>query len=390
MKLKALLVAIASLITSTAFAGWVSGGGELIKNKNNPWFIQNTAVVNYCIEQDSRYFTMTPARLDELIHKALGYWKEEFRRAEFWVAPGSQKIELFTQTYVKKSCAEHVDLRFQFGVLSPDQRLGLEGVDPREHVAFTIRTDYDERQLKGRGFLYVTPDNGPERYRGAEYRDGAWHEKDNRYLYEILVHEIGHVYGLTHFGRSFMDESLGEFLVSRQRVFPGPNQPEKATLGFDWRPNRKRCDYADSDLEKEILRDYFAITEDFDCFAYEFTFENNGGAPKTMVLSYSKAGRWHPIGTVEFRGWGGHSTPTHIRLKFKAEQGVFPIDGPGEAMIVAQNFQDLQGWITLANGAKKYVAVDSEPNSFNVTGFVDNRGIRHLTFYAESYEWPRP
>ncbi len=40
----------------TLWAGWTSGGGELLRTAINPWFIQNTKVVHYCVLADEKNF----------------------------------------------------------------------------------------------------------------------------------------------------------------------------------------------------------------------------------------------------------------------------------------------------------------------------------------------
>lgn len=385
MILRALLFAVLPLVASSAQAGWVSGGGELIKNKNNPWFIQNTETVGYCIEKDDATFRLSPQRLDELIHDALDYWRAEFRRAAVSSA-GTPSMSLLTQTLVKRPCSEAVDLRFQFGVLSPEQRAGLGGVDPREHVAFVIRTEYDERQLKGRGFLYVTPDNGPERYRGDDYRDGVWHEANGRHLFEILVHELGHVFGLPHFGMEFMAESFGEWLVQYPRPIPAEGQPETATLSFNYGVPRQRCQLDAYETAK--LREFFEIQEDFSCVGFEFA-PGPDFNPATARLSYRVNGVWRSAATIEFKSWKIDSHP-NIKLKFRAEQQVFAVDGPGTAFALPSAVTEASGWSTTDRSqTRKYVSFEFEPTTFKVSGLYPDVGLRHLLFYAWNYETPR-
>jgi hypothetical protein len=382
-----LSLAFAALAASSAQAGWVSGGGELVKNKNNPWFVQNTPTVNYCIERDPTTFRMSDDRLNELVGKALDYWRAEFSRAHLSSGGSGPEMRLLTQTYVRQSCTQDVDLRFQFGVLAGDQRRSL-GIDPKEHVAFTIRTDYDERKLKAKGFLYVTPDNGPERYRGDEYRDGVWHEADNRYLFEILVHELGHTLGMPHFGNSLMAEEFGELLVHYSRIYPREGDVEVATLGFNFDFPGTRCwEAGDDGMDRGFVIAFFELPKTFECLRFAFERDPRDELiVRSANLTYSVGDEWHDAGRIEFTGWSMDSTP-NIKLKYRAEQEVFPVDGSGTVFTIPSDLDQLTGWFTPSIGqVRKYVSIELEPEMFRVLGFYPERGLRHLMFYARSSE----
>ena len=52
-----------SALQSPLVAGeWNSGGGEFLADSLNPWFIQNTKIVTYCIEIDDNAFHLGDAR----------------------------------------------------------------------------------------------------------------------------------------------------------------------------------------------------------------------------------------------------------------------------------------------------------------------------------------
>src|SRR4051794_30919586 len=57
---------------------WVSSGGELFKDANNPWFVKNTTTVHYCVNIDESSFSATREEAEVLVRKAIQYWKKEF------------------------------------------------------------------------------------------------------------------------------------------------------------------------------------------------------------------------------------------------------------------------------------------------------------------------
>src|SRR4051812_27862966 len=61
---------VPSTLIVSAFGGWVSGGGELVRDTQNPWFIQNTASVSYCIEVDPNHFKAPRDRIEAVVKTA--------------------------------------------------------------------------------------------------------------------------------------------------------------------------------------------------------------------------------------------------------------------------------------------------------------------------------
>ena len=221
MMLKFSVLTACLCLSAMAHAGdWSSGGGEILKTSTNPWFVQNTKDVHYCVEADPVYFGNLWKSPKEIIETAVAYWKTEFSRT--WA---TDQIKIATQNFVyQPKCSAKTDITFYLGLLPPNSGIYIR--DPRSFVSLAVRTGYDEVNLRGRGFVYVAPDDGPLSYEGAGLPKKAWHDRDGIKLTHVLIHELGHVFGLPHIERTIiMSERYPEYVVG---VFALPG------LDFIW------------------------------------------------------------------------------------------------------------------------------------------------------------
>src|SRR4051812_18291271 len=93
-------VLTAVLFATPAMAGWVSGGGELQTDASNPWFLENTRDVHYCIEI-APGFPHEKTRLKALIETAVSYWQDEFSRS---VITSADSLQVATQRFWETEC----------------------------------------------------------------------------------------------------------------------------------------------------------------------------------------------------------------------------------------------------------------------------------------------
>lgn len=194
--LKVIISVLTFAISGAASADWASGGGELIQDSENPWFIQNTKTVKYCTQYDPDHYHQTPEITEDLLEKAIAFWKEEFRHGQTIFEP---KITVATQDFVKVPCTrdlKQVDIVFQFGFLDEEQQTYVK--NPNRYAALAIRTDYDKVNLRGKGFVYIAADSGPMKFQGENTVENPWNVNDGALLYWTMVHELGHVFGLSH------------------------------------------------------------------------------------------------------------------------------------------------------------------------------------------------
>ncbi len=187
--------------TSSLYADWHSGGGQLPADHDNPWFIHNTLKVSYCFKIDENNFGVPLESVREAFDKAREYWKEQFQH--FAASESSEErnqVRTGMQSFTEETCTPKTDMIIQLGVLSEAQKSYFE--KPDLVIANTVRTEYDPVNLRGKGFIYVSPEKGPLalRYTTAEHR---WSRNNGNVLTRILIHEMGHVFGLKHSDRIF-------------------------------------------------------------------------------------------------------------------------------------------------------------------------------------------
>lgn len=208
--------ALSAFAGGSAFGGeWSSGGGELLSAAQNPWFLQNAPVVSYCIKIDEQYFGATLGEARQQFLGAIDFWRREFASAAEYEMNPQYGIKLGTQELRETPCAENPDLILQFGVLDAGQKAYLE--DPARLTAIAVRTDYDFQELRGRGFIYVSPESGPLAMRSPFLVDHPWSDADGARLRLVLVHELGHVYGMPHHDKSDspMWQELPGYIVTK-------------------------------------------------------------------------------------------------------------------------------------------------------------------------------
>ena len=181
--------------SNLAFArgGISSGGGELIGDRANPWFLQNTSEVSYCLVISPGSMSLPEAQIQTKLEAAFDYWAHELQKAGPGpgpYAPPYTTITVGTQKFRRKACDPTVDIIFQLGGLTAEQRRIIND-DLSMIIADTQRLDYDRVHLKGQGFVYVASDLGGDIDRNLSIPAGAWSWNHGDALYGILAHELG-------------------------------------------------------------------------------------------------------------------------------------------------------------------------------------------------------
>lgn len=189
---------------AVAFAGNSSGGGaEFITTERNPWFIGN-APVRYCVERSTTTFSPNDAAIDAALQSALANWAQTISAMRpapttFDIFAGSAKN--LTTSFIREVCNESTELHFFFGV---SNQLIRESLQHLAHytLSFAKQTEFDPLLGRAKGIIWLSGDIGPEAFQGPHRPGEFWGFGAS--LYNVLLHEIGHVYGFGHSSNGIM------------------------------------------------------------------------------------------------------------------------------------------------------------------------------------------
>jgi hypothetical protein len=206
----------------------ISGGGVIVGTSENPWFVGKNSF-SYCVQRDPT-FSVSEKDLVPAIEKVIDLWSETLQKfqpknTDSPLLDGKKKG--LTLVFRRSAaCSPDVDLTFLFGVINKDVKhvLGNYG---SAFVSFVNRTSYSEETGWSKGFLWVAPDLGPNAIK--ETRTPVWNNP--AVLHNVLLHEMGHVFGLQHQVQGFMGEHYPEHIVDAA-LEQKPQEIKEANINY--------------------------------------------------------------------------------------------------------------------------------------------------------------
>lgn len=374
--------------TQSLLAAWASGGGAIHRDGHNPWFLENTQTVRYCIDIDEENFGVSSEEASKQVASALTDWTSNLRLANYdYYRPNELipfgQVRLGTQNFVEVSCAESqgVDLRFQLGRLTASQESKFN--NPKDFIGIAVRTDYDVAQLKGSGFIYLAPVSGQLAPNHKRMHPSAWSQHHFLALKIILRHELGHVFGIDHQPESLMDDKWPELFVEKNFL------------------NNLSMNDADRFLRKYQIARIFGLQKDFEavgcgsrnpvfcpgCFGEQYSEQSCGRVElknQALKIHYKKpqTANFELIGTSNLDSKHSQSSAA-VSLYIPENQRVFT-GLPEEAKRVGRLFGvrkntsvKMNGDLTIERTGDKFpLLIELMPTSTATT--VINRG--HFNF----------
>ena len=202
--------------------GWSGNGGDTL-SQDNTWFIGDKEI-RYCIRV-SDDFALDKARVETLVDKAIAEWQQFF--ANYSIGSfESLRFQGFTMEMSQKfkalSCEQGVDLEFLFGVSNPAIDM-YQKIHAEDQLGLALRREYNYKNYWNPGYVWIADFSG---------------EEDK--VYHLLLHELGHVFGMKHNSVFVMSEHTSTFLEHRdfKKEYMGriesPNWPYGLRQGRDY------------------------------------------------------------------------------------------------------------------------------------------------------------
>ena len=240
-----------------ATGGMDSGGAEIRDDRANPWFLQNTPEVKYCVVINEAGISLPEDEVKNAVTLAIKYWKDEFALVNSGLNHG---LRIATQRFeYENTCDEKTDIVFQFGKVFESQKKYIPA--PKKTIGMAIRTSYDKVKLRGRGFVFIGADIGPDAIEMEGMHSRPWsvpvhndHFTRGGILHKMLVHELGHVFGIGHTGDSVMADYYPEYAI-RKVTLGGPYTLLEIIPGFF----RVKRDATMAPLIDARTKDYFKL-----------------------------------------------------------------------------------------------------------------------------------
>lgn len=382
---KSLTASSVLFFSQIAFGGgWSSGGGEILEHAQNPWFIDvgqtpRAKPIAYCL-QVAEDFPVTKRRLEALVKQVFYWWDSQFSDAHYpdndiHTEQGSQNqvLRVVTSNQLRDDCA-NVDLKFQFGHLDDNQRTKFDeyNVNLKRYVGLTIRTDYSN-ELRGKGFIYISNDRGPNAFEGHNILEKAWTEHDYQHsrLKQLLIHELGHVFGLQHsdHNESIMSAKFAENLVTKESGYWSSDvMANSVFFPSPERLSRKFC--LDAGNNYENSREFFGVPEDSPCFRIHFDIN------QIVVYHGNSAGfeSWQELGRGKFDPYAKRFKQL-VTVWLPPEQTVFPgLSWPssllGPASLEIQTTSMYKNHLTQES---RPMFIQASPRFFQIGGVVGNK-----------------
>lgn len=363
--------------------GWISSGGEVFKHGKNPWFLKNVTQVSYCVQFSKDEFTISQTSSLELIEKSIQYWKEQLN-GKSGLSIGiptsplrNETAEVATQTFnFNTTCKGTEDLTFKFGfnTLAADEKEYLKS--PEKFIGLTIRKEYDEVNLKGQGIIYITGDLGAHAYKktSKDAIDDAW--KYPKLLNYVLIHELGHVFGLPHSGSGLMSEVFLDQLLIRKFAALYVREPISSFI----KPP-ETAEICDADViptgSQSFLASYFSLVFKEDCLKLQLADNKK----EFLILTKKvQEAEWKKIGTlfIDKNELIDFSLKPALVVQLTEDQKVFQaLDSSFLIGPIFQNYK-VDGHINFGDSKKPFsVQADVSPDSIVIYGLYENK-IRQI------------
>ena len=361
-------------------SGKDTGGGHLLSEFDNPWFIQNTKTVRYCNKIDSENFGVSLDMVRSNQKKAFKYWQKQFQIQNENPPLGVKyPAVLGTQRFIEVPCDQVHEITFLLGVLPKVAKIER----PQTVIGQTVMTSYDRKNLKGSGFIYLAPEKGSLAL--ATKAKNFWSFRNSGFLLMTLIHEMSHVYGSKHgnldipiLEESHLRTTLG--LIYNEQKDPNSANSSMMHVSDVFYPASSNVRFF-SCLPRKAYYDP-GSRKYLPCAAvtYRFSKAHSSNDMFDVLLADGPGEKWRSIGKVtgiDFAASEGRGSWAQMVLP--SEQTVLDVsklddwdDEAKESVTVGQSVQ-----MVLYRGASfKAITADQFTPGANHAVFVSNSGLK--------------
>lgn len=181
-------------------------------------WVMEPNVIRYCYVLAAD-FGLPAAKVESELEAAFSIWQEyirtkkvneSLRDAYMWSHGSQSHADLFNISTVSQrlhSCDGSEKIKFYFG--AQDELIAKLKQNYFNPTAFAFKTAYDSQAGVGKGVIWLVKEGGL-----SAGKEGypEW-ELPNR-LRGVLLHEIGHTFGIGHFGDTIMREDMWDLLLN--------------------------------------------------------------------------------------------------------------------------------------------------------------------------------
>lgn len=265
--------------------GVSSNGGASLLDADNPWFLGDGSVT-YCI--NSQNFSVNNVILESLVKNSIDDWVSTIKDLKGnepkYNFPDGVKRGMSIQYTYQDSCSDTTQLRFEFG----SDRKASWGPGYNK-IGEALRTPIDLNNGNTTGVVWISPDMGQQRI--LQECDSYWSLLDKNPLSNILMHELGHVFGFRHstmpFAHFMNEDAPGKILgwvtgecLSKDQSGRGEQVTSQIFVDrlsfFTGKPYLARVQDDHSWLKKQMGFDDCAEDDGSALLADSLTFANTG------------------------------------------------------------------------------------------------------------------
>lgn len=189
------------------FAGKETGNGTDIvaQETDSAWFVGKDKDVHYCIVR-SPDFSVNLTTIEKEVSDALAKWALYYNVKYLdRTSPNlPDPLVLATGYYKSEKCDESTDLTFYFGTTNAE--IEKARAKYQKPIGLAEPTSYDRAKGWGRGFIWIAHEKSIEPWLPN------WQTKNA--LQGVLLHEIGHVYGVGHIAGTIMSDDYTSLLIA--------------------------------------------------------------------------------------------------------------------------------------------------------------------------------